>query len=101
MSSLRVSQILLAFQIFLVGFCISLSSFGRIRSPSSHDFSPFVFMIRRDDFVGFFFLPQKTCLAEVSDGGDIELVILLLESVLEDPLRIFCLTTAVSPCFSQ
>lgn len=95
MSFLWASQIILAFTNFLLGFYISLLSLGRIRLPSSHSFCPFVFMIGRDCFLGGFFLPQKTCLAEVSDGGDTELVILLLESGLEDPLRIFCLTAPV------
>jgi len=81
------------FQVFLEDFYIGLSSCGRIRLPSSH---PFVFVIGRDPFLGFlFYLPQKAFLAEVSDGGDTELVIIVLESGLEDPLRLFCLTASV------
>lgn len=44
-------------------------------------------MIGKDSFLGFF-PPQKIYFA---DEGHSELVILLIESVLEHPLKIFCL----------
>lgn len=60
---------------------------GRIKLSPLQCFLPLEFMIGNDSFLGFF-LSQKIYFA---DQGHSELVILLLASVLEHPLKIFCL----------